>query len=151
MMPLPLWLLQMNRTFFIAFLFSPTVALPALAQDIHLVPTSASSSFPACALSCTLLQQAQSACVPPEASVTNQATYVNCFCQSGYLTTLHSSPNGVCDSSCPGASDRQLLESWYNNFCSSNAATTTTTAGTQSTTNSQGTAVTGPPGWYIAI
>ncbi|KKA21758.1 Integral membrane protein [Rasamsonia emersonii CBS 393.64] len=79
----------------VLLLLSTWALSPALAQDVHLLPTAASSTFPACALSCTTLQQAQSGCVPPAAPVSNQATYVSCFCQSALLTSLHTTPDSL--------------------------------------------------------
>jgi len=132
------------------------------AQNVQLLPTAASSSFPACALSCAVLTQAQSLCVPPSAPVTDQATYVNCFCQSALLTTLHASPDSLCTSDCTVESDRQLLQQWYSNYCASggNAATTakssttvsstataTATAAAQATVGAQVT-TSSPPGWF---
>ena len=101
-----------------------TVVLASVATAQIVVPQAASDTFPACALSCTPLLTAQSACVPPAAPATDQATYVSCFCQSGYLTTLHSSPDGTCDQWCTVETDRQELMSWYNNLCAAGVATT---------------------------
>ncbi|KAL9079616.1 MAG: hypothetical protein Q9157_001501 [Trypethelium eluteriae] len=69
------------------------------------------NQLPSCAQGCTLLNQAQSACVPPAAPVTNQAQYQSCFCQSAYLRTLYQSPNGVCDANC-GQSDLVKIQQW---------------------------------------
>jgi hypothetical protein len=128
------------------------------AQNVQLLPTAASSTFPACALSCAVLTQAQDSCIPPAAPVTNQATYVNCFCQSALLTTLHTSPDSLCTAYCTVESDRQLLEQWYNNFCTSGGTAATTKSST--TVSSTGTATatlaaqtgtqvttSSPPGW----
>ncbi|KAL1961668.1 hypothetical protein VTN77DRAFT_1343 [Rasamsonia byssochlamydoides] len=151
--------LSVSSSISISFSFSTILLLltafvlsPALAQDVHLLPTAASSAFPACALSCTTLQQAQDGCVPPAAPVSNQATYVNCFCQSALLTTLHTTPDSVCDTSCTSESDRQLLMTWYNNYCSSGGQdtgtpTTTTTAASAATTTASTADTPGPPSW----
>ncbi|RMJ28625.1 integral membrane protein [Aspergillus sp. HF37] len=94
--------------------------LPAvLSQSVTLLPSSASDSFPACGLSCTVLQKAQDGCVPPAAPKTGQSTYVSCFCESALISPLHSNPNSVCQDVCKSASDRSLLQDWYNNFCAS--------------------------------
>lgn len=139
----------------VLLLLSTWALSPALAQDVHLLPTAASSTFPACALSCTTLQQAQSGCVPPAAPVSNQATYVSCFCQSALLTSLHTTPDSVCDSFCTSESDRQLLMTWYNNYCSSggNAGAgtqTTTTAAAAATTSTTVNANPAPPSWSVS-
>ncbi|KAF2237678.1 hypothetical protein EV356DRAFT_530001 [Viridothelium virens] len=81
------------------------------------------NQLPSCAQGCTLLNQAQSACVPPAAPVTNQAQYQSCFCQSAYLRTLYQSPNGVCDANC-GQSDLVKIQQWYTGLCNSGAAAT---------------------------
>lgn len=93
------------------------------------------NDLPTCAQQCQVLQQAQSACVPPAAPVTNQATYESCFCQSGYLSTLSSSATSVCDGIC-SASDQVKIQSWYTTNCKDDgadvaaAAVTTTAAAT---------------------
>ena len=79
--------------------------------------------LPTCATGCTLLNQAQAACVPPAAPNTNQATYQSCFCQSAYLRTFYQSPNGVCDAEC-GQSDLVQIQKWYTGLCKNGAAAT---------------------------
>jgi len=92
-----------------------TIFNAASAQTI--VPTAASAQFPACAVSCTILLQAQSLCVPPNVAATNQLTYENCFCQSSYLQPLYGSPDALCTTECTVESDRTLLQTWFKNFC----------------------------------
>jgi len=103
-----------------------------VAQTI--LPSSGSATFPQCALSCETLVAAQNSCLPPAAPVSDQSIYTSCFCESALLTQLHTSPDGTCDANCPGESDRQLLENWYNSFCNSGTTTTTTAGGTNSAT-----------------
>ncbi|GAB7357764.1 hypothetical protein MBLNU459_g0414t1 [Dothideomycetes sp. NU459] len=91
------------------------------------------NALPTCAQGCTLLNQAQSACVPPAAPVTNQATYESCFCQSGYLKTLSTSTTGICDTVC-GASDLAQIQSWYLSNCKDDGADVAATAATTSAT-----------------
>ena len=88
-----------------------------MAQQSIIVPTSASSTFPGCALSCAVLLQAQSACTPPSHPVSSQLAYDQCFCSSALLTPLLSSSNVVCLQECTLQADRQQLQAWYNNFC----------------------------------
>jgi hypothetical protein len=107
-----------------------TAVIFTTAQTI--LPSTASASFPACALSCSQLIQAQNGCIPPVAPVTDQYFYDTCFCQSPLLSQLHTSPDGTCDANCPVESDRQLLESWYSSFCASQTASTTPTPGATS-------------------
>jgi len=112
------------------------VAFSVIAYGVAqtILPSSGSATFPQCALSCETLVAAQNSCLPPEAPVSDQSIYTNCFCDSALLTQLHTSPDGTCDANCPAASDRQLLENWYNSFCNSGTTTTTTTSGTNSAT-----------------
>jgi len=88
----------------------------ATAQDTRslIIPTSATSSFPACAVSCAVLQQAQTNCQP---QATTQLNFENCFCQEPTLAALYSTPDAICAAECPTASDRTLLQSWYSSFC----------------------------------
>lgn len=106
-----------------------TILVAAIAFTIittaqTILPSAPSASFPACALSCVQLLQAQNICIPPATQVTDQATYNSCFCQSGLLAQLRLSPDGTCDAYCPVESDRQLLQSWYAGFCASGTAST---------------------------
>lgn len=157
---------SLKRTLLSALLF-PLWSTVASAQDsFSFIPSSASSTFPECGLTCTILQTAQSACVPPSAAVTNDQTYISCFCQSSYLTSLKSS--GALCTTCTSASDQQLLVNWYNGYCDGgytstlSATTTTTTASSTSSTATGATTTTAaaksstassssksssPPGW----
>ncbi|KAF2157710.1 hypothetical protein K461DRAFT_317765 [Myriangium duriaei CBS 260.36] len=97
-------------------------------------------ALPTCAEQCAFLTQAQTACVPPAAPVTNQQTYMGCFCQSAYLTALKSDASAVCGNVCQGA-DLTQIQSWYASTCAANTnaaanptTTTTTAAGAQETT-----------------
>ncbi|EXJ79340.1 hypothetical protein A1O3_08842 [Capronia epimyces CBS 606.96] len=83
----------------------------------NIVPTSSSSSFPGCALSCTVLLQAQSLCVPPNVPTTSEITYENCFCQSSLLQALYGTPDSICAGECTIEADRQLLQTWFTGFC----------------------------------
>ncbi|KAJ9635753.1 hypothetical protein H2204_005713 [Knufia peltigerae] len=86
------------------------------AQSI--VPTSGSSTFPACAVNCAVLLQAQSTCTPPNVATTNDLTYENCFCQSSLLAALYSTPDSICTAECTSESDRTQLQTWFQGFCS---------------------------------
>ncbi|OOF95849.1 hypothetical protein ASPCADRAFT_48601 [Aspergillus carbonarius ITEM 5010] len=99
-------------------LISLVFSTVARAHNVALLPSAASSSFPSCGLSCSVLKEAQNNCVPPVALQTDYATSVSCFCQSSLLTPIHS-PTGVCTDSCTSASDRSLIRTWYDEFCSS--------------------------------
>jgi hypothetical protein len=115
----------------ISLLFA-AVIFTAITTAQTILPSTASASFPACALSCSQLIQAQNSCIPPAQPVTDQYFYDSCFCQSPLLSQLHTSPDGTCDAYCTVESDRRLLESWYNSFCASQTASTTPTPGATS-------------------
>lgn len=91
------------------------------------------NDLPTCAQGCTLLTNAQAACVPPAAPVTNQATYESCFCQSGYLSTLSTSTSGICDTVCD-TTDVTQIQSWYVANCKNDGADVAATASTSATT-----------------
>lgn len=94
------------------------------------------SQLPACAASCPLLVQAAEACGGTQ---TASQQIWSCFCQSGYLTSLKSSPNGICDGVCgAGTSDNQQVMTWYNSNCGSDFGASEhpdTKAGGATTTN----------------
>lgn len=107
------------------------------------------NALPSCAQQCQLLQQAQAACVPPAAPVTQQSTYESCFCQSGYLETLTSDPQAVCGTVCQG-SDLTQISTWYTSNCADGginavgpSSTTTTASTTTDPTNAASTTTSG--------
>jgi hypothetical protein len=92
-----------------------TLLRPVSGQSF--LPTSSSPQFPGCALGCTVLLQAQAACIPQNVPVTNQLTYENCFCQSSLLQALYTTPDSVCAAECTIESDRDALQTWFTGFC----------------------------------
>ena len=76
--------------------------------------TNGNSQFPQCASTCTLLNQAAQACGGTASA--NQAIWA-CFCQSAYLTSLKSSPTGICDAFCTNPTDNQQVMTWFNSNC----------------------------------
>ncbi|KAJ5171209.1 uncharacterized protein N7500_003992 [Penicillium coprophilum] len=118
----------MSLTTRFSFLTLIALAISALAAD-SILPTSASSKFPQCGLSCNTLTVAQTSCEAGEAS-----TWTSCFCQSALLTGLKSS-GSIC-SAC-SAADQTTLSTWYNNYCNSggkDTSDTDTNANTETTT-----------------
>ncbi|KAF1815008.1 hypothetical protein P152DRAFT_242265 [Eremomyces bilateralis CBS 781.70] len=98
------------------------------------------SKLPQCAVDCAALNQANTGCVPPSAPVTDQGIYQSCMCQSTFLVTLYSTPDGVCDAECTSSGDRQRLKEWYVGLCTGGVVVTpaggkptATTKGGQST------------------
>ncbi|EMC90822.1 hypothetical protein BAUCODRAFT_80748 [Baudoinia panamericana UAMH 10762] len=78
--------------------------------------TNGNSQLPSCAATCTLLNQAAQAC--SGTATADQGTW-SCFCQSAYLKTLYTTPNGVCDQFCTNPSDNQQVMTWYTSNCGS--------------------------------
>lgn len=113
------------------------------AQQVTLI----SNALPACAQSCPVLLQAQSACVPPPlgaAAVSNQQTYTSCFCQSSYLGPLKA---GTGTSVCPTCStaDMSTTQQWYNGLCGTqNGAATPPNGQVPTTTTSSSSTTTAP-------
>ncbi|KAF9882789.1 hypothetical protein FE257_005157 [Aspergillus nanangensis] len=124
---------------YLSLLLIALVCLSVQAQntnaDTTLIPTAASKIFPQCGITCPLLTQAQTGCIPPSALANGRATYVSCFCQSSLITQLHSSADGTCDDTCTSASDRSLLKKWYTDFCASGGDIKTTSTTTTNTNN----------------
>ncbi|KAK4553252.1 hypothetical protein LTR86_009552 [Recurvomyces mirabilis] len=88
------------------------IALAALGSTQLL--TNGNSQLPSCASTCPLLSQAAAAC-GGTTSATQQIW--SCFCQSGYLRTLYTSPAGICDAVCTNPSDNQQVMTWYTTNC----------------------------------
>lgn len=98
------------------------IMFPAIAFAILFSFASSQSSqpfipttLPPCAQQCATLQQAQTGCVPPAAPVTDQGTYLSCFCESALLKPLSATPSTVCSACSPA--DLQTLQSWFSGFC----------------------------------
>lgn len=75
----------------------------------------ASDSFPPCAVDCSRLHQVDTKC----SGLDDHNDALSCFCGSGLLAELRHSPNGTCDDSCSDTSDREALQSWFVDQCSS--------------------------------
>lgn len=75
-----------------------------------------SNLLPACGQQCAILLQAQAACLPPAAPVTDQKIYSSCFCQSAFLTPLIT---GGSAEICPACSTAEIgtIENWYQASC----------------------------------
>jgi uncharacterized membrane protein YgcG len=107
------------------------------------VLSNGNSQFPACAQSCSLVNQAAQACGGTASA--DQGIW-SCFCQSAYLRTLYTSPAGVCDATCTNAADTQQLMTWYKSNCGTDngvsehaaASSNTGAAGSAGSTGSSG-------------
>ncbi|RMD44213.1 hypothetical protein DV735_g787, partial [Chaetothyriales sp. CBS 134920] len=82
---------------------SALVALATAVSSQQILPSAASSSFPACGLSCAVLITAQSTCASSFPAGTAQLTYENCFCTQGTVQPLYASPDGLCTAECTAA------------------------------------------------
>jgi hypothetical protein len=92
-------------------LFAVVASLVVAASAQQLLVYS-DTALPACAQQCTVLQNAQTGCIPPAAPVTDATIYESCFCQSGYLTTLKAAGSTICSDVCE-ASDVSKIASWF--------------------------------------
>ncbi|KAH0156119.1 hypothetical protein KCU67_g8445, partial [Aureobasidium melanogenum] len=93
------------------------------------------SALPSCAQQCTILQNAQTGCIPPAAPVTDATIYESCFCQSGYLTTLKAAGSTICSDVCD-ASDVAKIASWYQSNCADNGVAAAAKVSAGATTDS---------------
>ncbi|KAF1914868.1 hypothetical protein BDU57DRAFT_306121 [Ampelomyces quisqualis] len=69
----------------------------------------------ACARTCSIILTSELNCVPPAAPVSNNATYLDCFCTSGYLKSLHRDGE-ICHQVCKHEDDIAIHE-YYNSLC----------------------------------
>ena len=109
-----------------------SLAVAASAQQLLVFSDTA---LPSCAQQCTVLQNAQTGCIPPAAPVTDALTYESCFCQSGYLTTLKAVGSNLCSDVCE-ASDVAKIASWYQSNCADNGAAAAAKVSTGTATDS---------------
>lgn len=155
-------LLRKLNFLLLPLLSSSLVSLVYAQNHASTLLPAASGSFPSCAVDCSRLHQAETNCVASTGSeTTNQKDAVSCFCASGLLSQLHHSPNGTCDDTCADTSDRQLLQTWFANYCSSgdeNVRRNTNAASEGSLDSNPSTFTThklmardGSPTWYAAF
>ena len=74
-----------------------------------------SPTLPSCAQQCGILTQAQTACIPPAAPVTDQGTYLSCFCQSNFLKPVYGPPGNYCPTC--SSSDNGIIQNWFKGQC----------------------------------
>lgn len=114
-------------------------------SSLSFVPA-ASESFPACGVDCSRLHQVKTSC----AASNDQTDALACFCGSGLLGDLHHSPNGTCDDSCSDSSDRETLQSWFLNQCSTGDHTKRDMDSPEANAGHTLVAREGsPPNWYV--
>jgi hypothetical protein len=86
------------------------------AQIVAILPTTPSSTFPACAFTCSNLNAAASYCTQTNVGG-SQETVNSCFCQRTEVTPFYNGPTGVCDAFCTTEADRSSLQSWFQGYC----------------------------------
>ncbi|OLN96272.1 hypothetical protein CCHL11_04482 [Colletotrichum chlorophyti] len=97
------------------------------------------AQLPACAQLCGPLYDANGACVPPAAPVTDETTYENCFCNFGALQPFKTAAAGVCgDAAQCDAAGYSSIQGWFTSFCNVAAG-----GATQSLTSATSTATSG--------
>jgi hypothetical protein len=98
-----------------------------------------SSSLPACAKSCAILEQAQGSCE------SNPSAAQSCFCQSALLTPIKSSNDNLCAPACSDT-DWGTIASWYKSTCANGGTnpTPTTQAGGANSPTAAAAATTAP-------
>jgi len=111
------------------------VASLAVAASAQQLLVYSDTALPSCAQQCTVLQNAQTGCIPPAAPVTDALIYESCFCQSGYLTTLKAAGSTICSDVCE-ASDVAKIASWYQSNCADNGAAAAARVSTGTATDS---------------
>lgn len=129
----------------LASFFLCLLILPTLSQNTQLLDFSSPNGLPSCANQCQPLYTAQYACIPPQAPVTNEATYRSCFCQSGFLRTLYSTTRGLCDAVCP-VNDLTRIRDWYLQSCGQRAVFTNPGTSTSSSSTVTASATKGSQG-----
>lgn len=72
--------------------------------------------LPKCAGGCDVLLETGMNCSPPRAPLSNNATYIECFCRSEYLRSLRQIGE-ICTSHC-GIEAEKVIESTYDSLCS---------------------------------
>ena len=116
------------------------LAFAVLNARFSLAQTVISNTIPQCGQQCPLLIQAQQACVPPAAPLTNQQAYTSCFCQFATLAPMY---GGTITGFCPActADDMTATQNWFKGLCPdqgkgvAGSGTPTSTFATSSTVN----------------
>jgi hypothetical protein len=100
--------------FTIFFLF---LAMTMAAFALENGPILDYSKVATCARSCSFLTIAMDVCVPPIALLANRTVYLDCFCQSSYLKTLHDGGNFYHEACTE--TDALTIHSYYRSLCDS--------------------------------
>ncbi|TGO52719.1 hypothetical protein BCON_0136g00140 [Botryotinia convoluta] len=122
-----------------SILLFATAILPAIVgaqqlADGSIVPFS--SDLPSCASQCGPLSDVQGACIPPVTADVSSS----CFCADSRLTPFLTGTAGVSSvcgaASCTSDTDLQSIETWYQQYCNTQSASTTTSSSGSSATSS---------------
>ena len=71
--------------------------------------------LPSCARSCKDLLETATKCSPPTAPVSNNATYIDCFCKNQWLRSLND-VGEICGATC-NKKDEAVIERTYGSLC----------------------------------
>ncbi|TEY57127.1 hypothetical protein BOTCAL_0221g00200 [Botryotinia calthae] len=122
-----------------SILLFATAILPAIvgAQQLPdgvIVPFS--SDLPSCASQCGPLSDVQGLCSPPARADVSSS----CFCADSRLTPFLTGTAGVSSvcgaASCTSDTDLQSIETWYQQYCNTQSASTTTSSSGSAATSS---------------
>ncbi|QSZ35362.1 hypothetical protein DSL72_008232 [Monilinia vaccinii-corymbosi] len=113
------------------------------------------TGLPSCASQCGPLSDVQGACAPPAISAVSSS----CFCGDSRLTPFLTGTAGVSSvcgaASCTSTTDLQSIETWYQQYCntqsaSTPASTTTSSSGSEATFSSGSSSDSGHESWFSA-
>lgn len=147
--------LPTSYTMYRSILLFATAILPAIVgaqqlQDGVIVPFS--SDLPSCASQCGPLSDVQGACSPPARADVSSS----CFCSDSRLTPFLAGTTGVSQvcgaASCTSDTDLQSIETWYQQYCNTqSASTTTSSSGSAATSSSSSGSSSGSANqsWYV--
>jgi hypothetical protein len=133
-----------------SMIFLLSLAMTMMALSLENGPIFDYTKAAACADGCSILTIAQDICVPPFAPLANKTVYLDRFCKSNYLKTLHDGGT-FCHEACT-ETDALTIHSYYCSLCDSTTPPQAPTS-SSSTTTSSSTAVepTVPPSPPSAI
>ncbi|RAL63029.1 hypothetical protein DID88_004114 [Monilinia fructigena] len=115
----------------------PAIVSAQQLADGSIVPFS--SDLPSCASQCGPLSDVQGACAPPAIADVSSS----CFCGDARLKPFLTGTAGVSSvcgaASCTSTTDLQSIETWYEQYCNAqSASTTTSSSGSAATSSSSG-------------
>ncbi|KAI9644017.1 hypothetical protein NHQ30_007369 [Ciborinia camelliae] len=128
----------------------PSIVSAQQLADGKIVPFS--SDLPSCASQCGPLSDVQGACVPPITADVSSS----CFCSDARLKPFITGTAGVSSvcgaASCTSTTDLQSIETWYEQYCNTQSASTTTSSSGSAATSSSSDSSSNSPhhSWFSA-